>query len=231
MHSITQAQARPSGSTPQAQAMQMARADACRLLAACFYPPDRNLFMDENIPEKLGALLKAACPKAALLVPNLRSCIADEKSSVALKVAHTRLFLGPPSMLAPPYASCHMSRNNAVMGPVTVEISKLYNKAGLVMDADFHDMPDHVAVMLEFLYFLLFRETVAASIGNQEEAAFFENMRHRFLDDFMRPWIPKLSAAIREAGEHPFYTALGECVDVFIRHGFEDKAGELHEAV
>jgi putative dimethyl sulfoxide reductase chaperone len=137
---------------------------------------------------------------------------------VALSIAYTRLFLGPPEMLAPPYASFYLDRGRGVMGPSTVEIMKLYGAAGLVLDNDFDQTPDHVSVMLEFLYYLAFREDIAAARNDLEEKARFEEKKLYFLNTYVTTWIPRFCAKITSADEHPFYTGLGKCLDAFVRY-------------
>ena len=200
----------------------IARADACRLYSACFYPPDNQLFARENLGEKLGALLKTASPMAASLLPPLGRYIETEDPE-ALAVAYTRLFLGPPEVLAPPYASCYLDGERYVMGPSVVEIKKFYDSAGLGMDEDFTETPDHVSAMLEFLYYLNFRMAVAIAAGNPDEREAMAHLQSRFLEKYMKPWIPDFSRKIIEANQHPFYTGLAQSLEAFIGGGFSGK--------
>ncbi len=204
------------------RALLMARADACRLFAACFYPPDNQLFSREKLGDRLGALLKTACPRAASLLPPLGRYIETENAEV-LAVAYTRLFLGPPEVLAPPYASCYLDGERYVMGPSVVEIKKFYDSAGLGMDEDFTETPDHVSAMLEFLYYLNFRMAVAIAAGNPDEYEAMAHLQNRFLEKYMKSWIPDFSGKIIEADQHPFYTGLAQSLKAFIGEGFSGK--------
>lgn len=212
-----------------AQGLQTARADACRLLAAFFYPPDKRLFLQEGLSEKLDALLEMACSAARPFVPPLQKHLQDE-GHLELCVAYTRLFLGPPAVLAPPYASFYLD-HGSIMGPSSVAILKLYGAAGLRLDDEFNEMPDHIAVVLEFLYFLLFRENMAAGAKDYEEKARLKNIRIHFLNKFVVTWIPRFCGKIVTADEHPVYTALGNCLDAFIRFGFVEEKESSHETV
>jgi putative dimethyl sulfoxide reductase chaperone len=203
------------------QAPQMARADCCKLLAACFYPPDEDLFLKEAVTEKLRALLKIACPSAMPLIPPAFEYFKGD-ANVALAVAYTHLFLGPPGILAPPYASFYLDKNCEVMGPSTVNITKLYNRAGLGLDSDFNEMPDHIAVMLEFLYFLFFQEAVAGTETNAERQKHLADTRRNFLHDYMFTWIPAFCRKIRDAEEHPFYGGLADTLEVFVMSGLKE---------
>lgn len=205
------------------QPAQTAAADACKLLAACFYPPDGAMLFREGVTEKLSAVMKTASPAAAPLVPRLPADTGDASGN-RLSAAYTRLFLGPPEMLAPPYASFYLDKGRSVMGPSAVEIERIYKTTGLGIDEDFNEMPDHIAVMLEFLYYLLFREAVAGAIGNDSEKQEMQNIRDFFTQNFVHPWIPEFCRNIVSADRHPFYTGLGRCLDIFI-HSRLDKEG------
>ncbi len=200
----------------------MARADACRLFSACFYPPDNQLFAREKLGERLAVLLKTACPRAASLLPPLSRYIETEDAE-ALAVAYTRLFMGPPEVLAPPYASCYLDGERFVMGPSVVEIKKFYDSAGLGLDDDFTEMPDHVSAMLEFLYYLNFRMAVAVAAGNPDEHEAMAHLQGRFLEKYMKPWIPDFCEKITRADRHPFYTGLAQSLAALIGDGFSGK--------
>lgn len=204
--------------TPQTPKLE--QADSCRLLAACFYPPDQKLLLHADIMYNLEGLLKRACPEAAPLVPPPEAPLAD---AVALSVAYTRLFLGPPTVLAPPYASFYLDKNSSVMGPSTVKLIQLYRAAGLRLDDDFKEMPDHIAVILEFLYYLMFKENMADLARAPEETARLEKIRLDMLDNYLFPWVPRFCRLIATADEHPFYNALGRCLDAFVQYGLMKK--------
>jgi putative dimethyl sulfoxide reductase chaperone len=207
---------------PPARA-HMARADCCRLFAACFYPPDKKLLLEEAITDSLQAQLKLACPETTPSVPGRHHLENDGR--MALSVAYTRLFLGPPEMLAPPYASFYLEKNGGLMGPSSIKIAKFYDRAGLRIDDEFNDMPDHITVMLEFLYYLLFRESMARIEGAPEEKAMLESTRTAFFNDCIAPWVPRFCERITTADEHPFYTGLAQCLHGFIDCGITRQRG------
>ncbi len=213
-----------SNATPEAniRAAQAARGDVCRLLAACFYPPDLSLISQEGITENLAMLLNRICPEAALLAPAApQDCQGN--AAEELLVAYTRLFLGSPETLAPPYASIYLDRRGRVMGPSSVAVMKLYQRAGLRLNDDFHDLPDHIAVMLEFVHYLIAREIMADNRSDLEEKQKLGKMRRYFLQNYMIPWVPRFCDHIIAAEAHPFYTSLGRCLKMFMDRGDVDQ--------
>lgn len=206
----------------------IARADSCRLLAAFFYPPDTRLFLEEGIAEQLKRCLETACPEAVPFTPPLEKHTGEE-GGLELSIAYTRLFLGPPAVLAPPYASYYLDRNARVMGPSSVEMVKLYREAGLRIDDEFNEMPDHITVVLEFLYFLLFRKGSPAGVNVPFKGFDPDSTMRRFLKNYFFTWIPEFCGRITAAGEHPFYTALANCLETFAKHGFDREKAQSDE--
>lgn len=197
---------------------RIARAECCKLLSACFYPPQVKMLLEEEITEKLGALLKTVFPDAVAPVVSAGKLLESE-NQVALSVAYTRLFLGPPELLAPPYASFYLDGPRGVMGPASVEILKMYAEMGLRIDDTFNEMPDHVTVVLEFLYYLLFLAATEKSTTDTDKKAQIVYTANCFMNRFVKTWIPQFCDQVIQANQHPFYNEIAQCLDVFIRYG------------
>ncbi len=154
-----------------------ARADLCRLLAACYYEPGPE-FTDEKLFEAMHAAAALIDPALAADVRSLGGSFAAEDAQTLL-VDYTRLFLGPVHMLARPYGSSWLSGEAALMQSSTMDVLDLYKQCGFAIDTDFQELPDHVAVELEFLYLLLFRQAQARHDGSAEDLAAAAALQHR----------------------------------------------------
>lgn len=107
-----------------------------------------------------------------------------------LAVEYTRLFVnGLPKVPCPPYESVY--REGTVMGESTLAVKARYSEAGLQVVDNFADLPDHVAVELEFLCYL-------QSKGDKEK-------HDSFVRDHLSQWVPAFSEAINRDGELLFY--------------------------
>ena len=138
---------------------------------------------------------------------------ADEEG---LTVEYARLFVGPFELKAPPYGSVYLDGERKVMGNSTIEVIKLYEETGLVMDKDFKELPDHIAVELEFMYYLIHKEVEALEKSEKEKALAFGETRLRFFNRFLSPWIPPFCEKIKEATDNQFYIGLADCLSTFI---------------
>lgn len=190
------------------------REDAYRLLAACYYPPSKGL-IEENCCATLAALLESFAEDAAKYARDA-AVAAGNSSLEALAVEHARLFIGPFHLVAPPYGSIYLDDTKTVMGDSTARVAAFYHANGLHLADDFHELPDHIAVELEFMSFLAFKQREAEVAGNRDEVTRVVNLQKEFLDRFLLPWLAPFTAAIITDGEAPFYQAIARCTAAFI---------------
>jgi TorA maturation chaperone TorD len=102
------------------------------------------------------------------------------------------------------------------MGDSTMAVLQHYEDAGFEVDEGFRDLPDHVAVELEFLYVLLFREAEARIRGDAETLAGVGRMRQRFLAEHLGQWVGPFAAAVRAGAECAFYRELADLTERFV---------------
>ncbi len=194
------------------------REDAYRLLAACFYPPSQEL-IEEECCATLAALLESVIPEAARYAAE--AVIAGSDSSLdALAVEHARLFIGPFQLVAPPYGSIYLDDTKTVMGDSTTRVAAFYHNCGLQLAEDFHELPDHFAVELEFMSFLAFKQREAEVSGDTGEATRIVSLQQEFLGRFLLSWLEPFTTAIINDGEAPFYQAIARCTAAFINADF-----------
>jgi DMSO reductase family type II enzyme chaperone len=193
-------------------------AECFRLLAVCFYPPQLSVWLEEALPENLVDLLARTCPAAAEHARRMQESLGRVPAE-ELAVEHAKLFVGPQRVIAPPYGSVYLEEGRRVMGESTREAARAYEEAGLRLDADFKELPDHVAVELEFAYYLTSKGVAAAEAGNAEEARSYESAREAFLARHLRRWAPPFCARIAEGTENVFYSSLAKCLDAFVAQG------------
>ena len=174
---------------PQDITKERFRADAYRFLSACFCLPQKELFIQENIFKTLTNALIHSCPEAAVFSSEMERAFS-EKGEEELKVEYARLFVGPYELKAPPYGSVYLDGERRVMGNSTMEAIRLYEEAGLVIDQGFKELPDHIAVELEFMYYLIHKEVEALEKSEKEKALALRETRNQFFNRLLSPWIP-----------------------------------------
>lgn len=186
------------------------RSDCFRLLAACLYEPDKDMFLEEKVCENLAGLLADTAPGAVQAAREMAKALR-ESDQEQLSRDHAALFVGPFELLAAPYGSVYLEKGRRVMGDSTIEVARFFRQEGLEVDVS--EPPDHIAIELEFLSFLAQKEARAAADGLNEEADRCRRVQTRFLEGYLRPWLPKFCEAIRAGTENRFYLALADCLD------------------
>lgn len=192
------------------------RGDCYRFLSACFYMPQKELFLGEKLFDNLTLSLKQVCPEAAMSSAIMGKLLL-EYSNEELSVDYARLFVGPFELAAPPYGSVYMDKGRTLMGNSTVEVIKMYQEAGLSMAESFKEMPDHITAELEFMYYLIYKEIEAIERSEITEAIDSIGKQMVFTDTFLGQWVPLFCAKIRDNTKNNFYIILSDCLLKFIK--------------
>ena len=179
----------------------IAREDMCRYLAACFYEPAAE-FAEEKLFDSLVNAAQRVDPALAAVALRLRDSFATQALEELL-VDHARLFLGPAEPLAKPYGSCWLVE--AATGDAPPDILETYRAGGFEVDDELRDLPDHVAVELEFLYLTLFRRHEAQHSGNAEALREITGLQRRFLSQHLGAWIVPFTDAVKANAQTAFY--------------------------
>jgi TorA maturation chaperone TorD len=191
-----------------------ARADIARLLAACFYEPGPE-FAEERVFAALRDAAAGIDPELANAAERLGAAFIAEPLEELL-IDYTRLFLGPVDTRAKPYGSVWLDDDAPLMGDSTMAVLQHYEDGGFEVDEGFRDLPDHVAVELEFLYVLLFRLADASVRGDDVTLRGADTMRRRFLAEHLGAWIGPFATAVRGGAESAFYRELASLAERFV---------------
>lgn len=184
-------------------------AAAYQLLSALYYPPD------ESVGDTLHALAEVWGVSQPDLLP-LVARMQQEADPHALLLAYTPLFLGPFKVLASPYGSVYLEGKREVMGTSTQDAARLYRQAGLDLSATSKEIPDHIGIELEFMYYLLYRQMEALERGDPETAHNWLTRQIDFLDRHLGRWIDPFAEAIVQNTSSAFYLSLAEATAAFV---------------
>ena len=192
------------------------QSDCYRFLSACFCQPQKNLFREEHLLNNLTTNLQQTSPGAAFFSALMEESIR-KYSDEDLTVEYARLFLGPFEIKAPPYGSLYLDGERKVMGDSTMEVIRFYEDAGLTRSKDCGDLPDHIAVELEFMSYLIYKETEALEKLDFVTTLEMIKRQEHFLDRFLGSWIVPFCGKIKESTDNEFYTALADCASLFVK--------------
>ncbi len=168
--------------------IERAKANAYNLFSSLLCEPEPELLDENAIFKNLETYLRQLLPDADI---NLKALYRQSPGYdiQQLRIEYARLFIGPFKVPAPPYSSLYFGEK-IVMGEATVWVKNFYRHAGLEFDSGLHDLPDHVAVETEFLYYLLYNEIVTIDQGFIDDAKAFWVRQKEFTEKHYHIWVP-----------------------------------------
>ncbi len=190
-----------------------ARGNCFKLLAACFYEPDKAMFIEHQVCENIKKLSNDCASNAANHAGKM-DVYLKTLTQEQLSIDHAALFVGPFELLAAPYGSVYTEDTRQVMGKSTIDVLNFYETAGL--SVEIKEPPDHIAIELEFMYYLCSKEATAVHDNKSEDARKLRKQQVDFYFDALKPWAEKFCEAIRAGTDNGFYINLADCLEHFL---------------
>lgn len=201
-----------------------ARVDLLRFLSACYYEPTAD-FAEEKLFDSIAAATRQAHPELSGLATQLGQAFAGE-SLQTLLVDYTRLFLGPMKALASPYSASWLPAPVTGDEVLPSSILDLYAEGGFEVDGELAELPDHVAIELEFLYLLSYNRRQAAMLGIASDITSTTDLRARFLREHLGTWVVPFTAAVKSNAETAFYRVLANLTQGVIQRELAHVSGD-----
>src|SRR5688572_28521530 len=161
----------------------------------------------------LGAMLfyPPSSPEVSVLITLLESsvwteswpCASDEAktqagetfsqitaASESLDDAYQRLFIGPYSLPAPPWASVYLDKESVLFGDSTLALRQWMRENGIEPHLEQAEPEDHIGLLL----------MMSAWLAENSPSLLDE-----FLTEHLFPWAGRYFELLRQKAEHPFY--------------------------
>jgi len=196
-----------------------ARASVYDLLALGFSDPTEGSL--EALRSRLLEVLKEEgilfnWPGFEKELGRLQAAAGQGKLLTRLRLEYTRLFVGPYSLPTPPYESVYREPEPVVMGGSTLDVLKRYEEAGFRLASSFKDLPDHVAVELQFMALLCEEEAQAWEREDPTVALTLLRREEGFLRDHLARWVPSFCERVLSSTECSFYQAMASLARDYI---------------
>jgi TorA maturation chaperone TorD len=143
----------------------------------------------------------------------------EEQLLTELAVEYTNLFIGPGKHLSPHEAA---QLEGALWGKATNEVARIIEASGLRYVPQFHGLPDHISVELEFMADVVQREARAWQRDDRDVALQCRKMAREFLELHICRWVPAFCDGVMDKARLPFYREMAKLTKRFI--GFERAA-------
>ncbi|MBF0234118.1 MAG: molecular chaperone TorD family protein [Desulfamplus sp.] len=187
--------------------------DIFRHLANCFLVPDESI--NETV-SSLKNIIEQTLPSVEAEINKLKETLENISDLKQLQIDYTRIFIGPYTMLAPPYESVYRKGEGQLMGNSSIAVLELYKKAGLDLSEDYHDAPDHVSTELEFVYLLLGKIEAFKQLEETDNEILYKNLLKSLLEDHLFHWMPEFTYRLKEKASCDFYSALAHLTEKMI---------------
>lgn len=135
---------------------------------------------------------------------------------ITLEEDFVRLFTVNP--VAVPYESVYVDKEGVTRTLIVSHIQSEYLAAGLEMAKGQIEPPDHVAVELEFMAYLVNQELEGLAEGMETETAVSRQRQADFLRRHLKRWYPDFATKVTQATPNVFYDQLVQTAFMFLHH-------------
>ena len=183
-----------------------------------------NILTDEHTGEAFGLLSeeeKDIMDRTAVFLSEIR----EEKQNPAFleetKDEYTRLFIGPVSLVAPPWESVYGQKDAMLFQESTLEVRNTYRQYGLIPEGYPHVADDSLALELHFMALLAQRGLDAFYAGKNDELTADLTGSSDFLKKHLLVWVPKFLERMKGAKTNILYPQMCLVLDEFLRKDAE----------
>jgi TorA maturation chaperone TorD len=125
----------------------------------------------------------------------------------AMRIDYTRLFIGPGTVLTPPWESVFFSKERLTFQESTLHVREWYRRFGLEMKKLHSEPDDHIGLELEFLAHLS-KLGAAASQETGKPPGELLDAQRAFLTEHVMTWAPVWCGQVRGQAKTAFYRGI-----------------------
>ena len=196
----------------------VARGGTYRLLSVAFLYPDGALVLGlkEGLSEMKAILPHLSDGEAAGLKEALTAISSQDLSLDALRDEYRQTFGHTISQECPPYETQYGSAHLFQQAQGLADIAGFYRAFGLEVSDRAKERLDHIAVELEFMGFLAFKEAYALTHHGEEKASICREAQRKFLEEHLARWAPLFAKLLGRKAQEGFYRELASFLEAFI---------------
>jgi len=191
-----------------------ARASIVNVFTALLCQPEENLIQNNQVFDTLELAFNNVNPACCEIVSRMQEAV-KQNTAQELLIEYTRLFIGPFKTLVSPYSSLYFG-SDTLMSDETVWVVDFYRKAGLKFDQETKEVPDHIAIETEFMYWLIHNEINALDAGDRDKSFSLWEKQQEFFDKHYKKWVPEFCAKVATETNNEYFRVLAECLKRFI---------------
>ena len=191
-----------------------ARASVFNVFTALLCQPEEELIQNSEVFDTLKLALNNVNPACSEIVGRMQEA-ARQSTAQELLIEYTRLFIGPFKTLVSPYSSLYFG-SDTLMSDETVWVVDFYRKAGLKFDQETKEVPDHITIETEFMYWLIHNEIKALDSGDRDRAFSLWEKQQEFFAKHYKKWVIEFCTRAATETNNEYFKLLSECFGKFI---------------
>jgi len=190
------------------------RAACYRYLSACYCLPEGEFLSPDDLTVFGGVLADIGSEAADM--PQAMAEALEATAQSEMRIEYSRLFVGPFKLPAPPYGSVYLEEGHRLMGDSTLDAIRRYREAGVDVDPVQEDVPDHIAIELEFMAYLVHMQEEATTAGDSDALRDALDKQTGFLERHLCAWVPEFATIVKSETESAFYRNLADATETFL---------------
>lgn len=190
--------------------------------------PDRemlDIFVSEQSAQAFSLLSTEEgdlLSKAPLFIEDIRADLnSDPDFMDKLQSEYTRLFVGPLTLIAPPWESVYSGEDAMLFQVGTLMVREFYRSFNLIPEGYPHVADDSLSLELAFMTELASRSMTAFEDDNTAVLKINLDGSQRFLSQHLLKWIPKFLEKISGSMTDYMYPQLCALIDAFLKKDME----------
>ncbi|GLS92201.1 chaperone protein TorD [Psychromonas marina] len=137
--------------------------------------------------------------------------MAIKQPNLELAADFSELFLTDAKKGAPPYASVYLSESGQLFEKPHLQMLELFKSEGLMIDPNFKEPADHIAIQLDYLGNLIIKEAQQSSTAQTE-----------FIQQQLLSWLPPFVNATKKVNNSGFYQGVCQLLLQFVEQDFNE---------
>ena len=208
----------------QAISVALARSRVYRFLSTAFLYPEGDFLppLRQGLDEGGAGFHPARFGSSTGGHKALREALESLGSSLTgltlqdLQAEHRRIFGHVISQECPPYEAQYGCSHVFQQAQILGDIAGFYRAFGLEVSDQAKDRLDHIAVELEFMYFLAYKEAYALAHHGEEAASSCREAQRKFFHEHLGRWAPLFFQLLGKKAQEGFYRKLASFALAFL---------------
>ncbi|WP_438313131.1 TorD/DmsD family molecular chaperone [Sporosarcina sp. FA9] len=133
---------------------------------------------------------------------------------------YTKMFIGPLELVAPPWESVYVRKDQLLFQENTVAVQRKFEEFGFVIRDQNLEAEDHIGFELDFMFHL--NELCIDVIEKEEPNAlsyfyYLIDQQGKFLENHLLAFVPAFSKRVMDGADTQFFKGMAKLLDAYLK--------------